>query len=91
MRFRMDWVGPIVATLVGASAAAGVAYGVFGSDIKRNTADIQRLERTIEVVGDIKQNQATATAERANLGKAIDRILRILEKRWDTKPTSSEI
>lgn len=87
LHIRMDRVFPVLTALTGTAIAAGVAYGVFGSDIRQNTANIERHERLILDMGEIKSNQAAATSERAAMLRSLERIFTILDKQ---KPEKTE-
>ena len=79
---RLNYWGPIMAFVASGALTAGVAYGIMGSDVARNSSDIKELKTQGETLTKILVAQGVASSERGGLKSRLDLVSRILERQY---------
>ena len=83
---------PTIAGALATALTAGIAYGVIGSDVRRNSSDIQAMKDRETTIGttitDIRIAQGSILTELEALTKRVDTATRILERQYGTIPTN---
>ncbi len=79
---RLNVWGPILAFVTSCALTAGIAYGIMGSDVSRNSTDIAALQAQGTTITDIRIAQGVAKTERRAITQRLDRITRILESQY---------
>lgn len=77
---KLNFWLPIMGILVSSALTAGVAYGLIGSTVSRNTADIAAYEKQRVILVDIQIAQGIAVADRAHMATKLDLIFGLLER-----------
>ena len=87
---RVNFWLPTIAGALGIAFSAGIAYAVIGSDVSRNSSDIQSLKAREETIGttitDIRIAQVEISGQLDALTARVDTATRILERRYGTIP-----
>ena len=87
---RVNFWLPTIAGALGIAFSAGIAYAVIGSDVGRNSRDIQAIkarETTIAAtITDVRIAQERMSAQLDALTVRVDTATRILERRFGTIP-----
>lgn len=79
---RVNFWLPLVSATVTGLLTAGVAYGLIGGSVGRNTRDIQLLEADLYIITGILVAQADAAGERDGLRIQLEHIIRLLERQY---------
>lgn len=79
---------PTIAGALGIAVSAGVAYGVIGSDVGRNSSDIRAMKARETTFGttitDVRIAQGKISTQLDALTKRVDTATRILERQYGT-------
>ena len=90
---RVNFWLPTIAAALGIAFSAGIAYAVIGSDVGRNSRDIQAMKARETTIGatitDIRLAQVEISGQLAALTARVDTATRILERRFGTIPPRS--
>lgn len=81
---------PTIAGALGIAFSAGIAYAVIGSDVARNSSDIQAMKDREATIGatitDVRIAQGKILTQLDALSVRVDTATRILERRFGTIP-----
>jgi len=81
---------PTIAGALGIAFSAGIAYAVIGSDVSRNSSDIQAMKDRETTVGDklidVRIAQGAMLVQLDALTERVDTAARILEQRFGKIP-----
>lgn len=89
---RVNFWLPTIAGALGIAFTAGIAYAVIGSDVARNSSDIQAMKDRETTIGttitDVRIAQGRISTQLDALSVRVDTATRILERQYGTIPAS---
>jgi len=87
---KVNFWMPTIAAALGIAFSAGIAYAVIGSDVSRNSSDIQAMKDRETTVGDklidVRIAQGAMLVQLDALTERVDTAARILEQRFGKIP-----